>query len=79
MSDERKEHLLTVAKTLQECQKIVEKYALSDVGVTIDTAIVALQKHVEFTHSPDDELLKFFGLDDLKEADTWWHKGKPEG
>jgi hypothetical protein len=78
MSDERREHLLEVAKALQECQKTVESHGLSDVGLAIDTAIVALQKHVEFNHAPDDELLKFFGLDDLKQAETWWQDGKPE-
>lgn len=78
LETERKEHLLTIAKTLQQCQSVCDHYGLSDVSVAIEPAINALQKHVEFVHSPPEELLKFFGLDDLKEADDWQKKDMPE-
>lgn len=71
---QRTEDLRMVAKTLQECQRILDHHKLTDVAATLDATIFALQRHVEFQHSPPDELLKFFGLDDLKNADAWWRK-----
>lgn len=76
--NERNEHLLSVAKTLQECQRIVDHYHLSDVDAAVESAIIALQRHVEFDHSPPEDLLKFFGLDDLKQAGEWWKKPDPD-
>jgi hypothetical protein len=76
--DDRQQHLLTVAHTLQECQRILDHYNLCDVSAPLDGAIVALQNHVEFEHSMPDDLAEFFGLEDLKEAENWWKDKKPE-